>query len=235
MAFRYNNAPSREALTAVLVAGFRDLTVDNVHHLESLANISHHLVQIGRLNDMSGIMSKRQFRVYMEGPNVVVSSRVAASGDEMWYAIQGYSLRLALSVISLVFFSFEAAHSRHASICPPITSQLGIVSSRQSSLRRRQTVTRPRANDHPSVYYLTQIQGASLRPVNRTRVLSQMWSPPPSRLRVNGYYDKFNGGAPMYWHRSQRLSGECMRTQRIMQIWSTSTARELKRCTRFGD
>ena len=38
MALRFNHAPSRVALSEVLVAGFRDLTSENVHHLESVVH-----------------------------------------------------------------------------------------------------------------------------------------------------------------------------------------------------
>ena len=47
VALRYNHAPSRRSLTSVLVIGFRHLKEENVHHLESVANVSEYFRDIG--------------------------------------------------------------------------------------------------------------------------------------------------------------------------------------------
>lgn len=92
VALRYNDAPSRIALTNVLTAGFKHLTREHVHHLETVANVSDYLSSINVLNNFDGIMAKRQFRFFLEQGHAVVSSRKTAAGEEQWFAISGYAL-----------------------------------------------------------------------------------------------------------------------------------------------
>ena len=92
VALRYNDAPSRIALTKVIIAGFSHLTEDNVHHLETVGNVSHYLRDIKQLNTFNGISFKRQFRIFLEQGHPVVSSRQTASGEEDFFAISGYAL-----------------------------------------------------------------------------------------------------------------------------------------------
>lgn len=92
VALRYNDAPSRIALTNVITAGFKHLNRENVHHLETVANVSDYLNSMKVLNNFDGIMAKRQFRFFLEGGHPVVSSRKTAAGEEQWFAISGYAL-----------------------------------------------------------------------------------------------------------------------------------------------
>ena len=120
VALRYNDAPSRIALTNVLTAGFKHLNRENVHHLETVANVSDYLNSMKVLNNFDGIMAKRQFRFFLEGGHPVVSSRKTAAGEEQWFAISGYALFTPIfkSGLSLLRHTHSPAQSEEKKAAP---------------------------------------------------------------------------------------------------------------------